>query len=71
MGLRLTELGRKVAELDLVSGAENEGVLDHVFELANVSRKVVCHQHAQDGVRYTLNVLSLSAIEVVDEMFHQ
>ena len=62
---------RQMPRLNERPPAQDEGVLDDVFQLAHVSGEVVRHEAGERLVRDTADRLPLEPVEAGDEVIHE
>ncbi|MCU0875416.1 MAG: hypothetical protein MUE50_24050, partial [Pirellulaceae bacterium] len=62
---------RQMLRLDPAPAAQDKGILEDIFQLANVAREVMCHQDRQNIVGNVGDALALQPIELLHEMLDQ
>jgi hypothetical protein len=65
------QFGGQMAHVDETAPAKDKGLLDDVFQLPHIARKVVIHESRHNRFRNACNILPLEAVKFGHEMVHE
>ena len=57
--------------VDDIGIADDDGTLDRIFELANIARKMIAHQHIDRGRRYAADAFLVLGLVLFEKMLGQ